>query len=69
MQIRKVKEQSMDNYTLLAIDCDTCPEKDNIILQGQCGSCEYYKGFELYHSDRCVKCSYNTQEQDDSITE
>ncbi len=54
----------MDNKNIQAIeklrviDKDTCPERDNIIIQNQCSSCKHYSGFELYNGQRCVKCDY-----------
>lgn len=52
----------MNECNLYTIDCDTCPKFDNIICNNQCGDCEYYNGFEMYHDQRCVKCSYYTND-------
>ena len=48
----------MDKYNLYSIDMDYCPKYDNIIMKMQCSGCKYYKGFELYNAQPCIKCSY-----------
>ncbi len=48
----------MKNNNLYAIDKDYCPEKDDIIMKGQCSGCEHYKGFDMYLGQPCVKCSF-----------
>lgn len=51
-----VEENSIDK--LRVINNDTCPEKDNIIIKGQCTGCKFYDGFEMYNGQPCVKCNY-----------
>ncbi|PKM80379.1 MAG: hypothetical protein CVU88_04685 [Firmicutes bacterium HGW-Firmicutes-13] len=50
----------MDNdkkYNLYAIDANICLQNDKLIIDKQCSDCEHYKGFEIYHGQRCIKCS------------
>lgn len=44
-------------YNLYAIDANSCPETDEPIIDKQCSCCKFYKGFELYNGQRCIKCS------------
>ena len=54
-----MKENQKQDYQLLSINSDNCPDNDAIIYPNMCdGNCKHYKGFELYHSQRCIKCSY-----------
>ncbi len=53
----------MEKNNMYAIDANVCPEKDNIIMKGQCSGCEYYKGFEMYNGQTCVKCSYYAENE------
>lgn len=47
-------------YSIYAIGANTCPETDEPIIDKQCSGCNFYKGFELYNGQRCIKCSaYN----------
>ena len=49
----------MKQDDLYVIDKDYCPEKDDsIIMKGQCSGCKYYKGFDMYLGQPCIKCSY-----------
>lgn len=48
----------MQTENLLSVNRDYCPEKDNILIRGECGGCKYYKGFELYNGQQCIRCSY-----------
>lgn len=50
----------MPENNLYVMDKDYCPNFDNdqIIYKDMCSSCEYYKGFEIYLAQRCIKCSY-----------
>lgn len=48
---------------LYVMDKDYCPDCDAIIMQGMCSGCQYYCGFELYEGQRCVKCSYYSEEE------
>ena len=61
--LKKVKNK-MEKNNLYTIDKDFCPQKDNILIQGQCGGCEYYNGFELYEGQRCIKCAYYSSKND-----
>jgi hypothetical protein len=49
--------EDSQQYNLYAIDANTCPENDEPIIDKQCSGCEFYKGFELYNGQRCIKCS------------
>lgn len=47
------------NNNLYVIDKDNCPKTDSeIIMRGLCSGCSYYKGFEMYYDQPCIKCSY-----------
>lgn len=48
----------MKENNMYAIDKDYCPDKDDIIMKGQCSGCEHYKGFDMYLGQPCVKCSF-----------
>lgn len=48
----------MSKYNLWVIDKDNCPDDDVVIMQGQCTSCEHYKGFKIVNSQRCIICSF-----------
>lgn len=45
------------NYLILAINKDTCPNKENIIIKEQCSGCKYYNDFILYNGQLCIICS------------
>ena len=47
-----------NSYNKYAINKDNCPEKDSILTQNMCDECQYYKGFEMYQGQPCIKCSY-----------
>ena len=47
-------------YNLLAIDANYCPKYDKPVTRGDCTGCEFYKGFELYHAQPCIKCAFST---------
>ena len=47
-----------ENYNLYSMDADSCPDTDAIIAQGMCTGCMYYKGFEMYNGQRCIRCAY-----------
>ena len=57
----------MSKYDLWVIDKDNCPDDDVVIMNGQCTSCEHYKGFKMVNSQRCIICSFcennNTSEE------
>lgn len=59
----------MKDNNLYAIDKDYCPEKDDIIMKGQCSDCEYYKGFEMYNGQPCVKCAYYAKNEEGETNE
>jgi hypothetical protein len=43
----------------LVVDKDTCPDRDNIIIRGQCAGCKHYKGFKVDEfGQQCIVCSY-----------
>lgn len=44
-------------FDLFAIDANICPLNDQPIMDKQCSGCEFYKGFELYNGQRCIRCS------------
>ncbi len=48
----------MNENNLYVVDKDYCPDKDNIIMQGQCSGCKYYIGFDIYLGQPCIKCSF-----------
>ena len=50
--------KSNEEYNLYVIDLDMCGKTDEPIKKNQCSGCEFYKGFELYNSMPCVKCTY-----------
>lgn len=52
------RSNKVDNSDMYVINKDYCPEKDDIIMQGQCTGCEYYLGFGMYLGQPCVKCSF-----------
>ncbi len=55
----------MDKCILYVIDKDVCPNQENVIMQKQCGGCQYYQGFEKYNGQPCVKCSFYSKSQED----
>ena len=49
----------MKEANLYVINMDSCPDKyDSIIKGDQCGCCDHYRGFELYNGQRCIRCSF-----------
>ena len=54
---RKIPDVN-NKILILAIDKDTCPTQDNIIMKKQCSGCQYYKEFTMYNGQPCIKCSY-----------
>ncbi|MBE6772287.1 MAG: hypothetical protein E7547_09135 [Ruminococcaceae bacterium] len=59
----------MSENNLYAVDKDYCPDNDNIIMKGQCGGCEHYRGFDMYLGQPCVKCSFYTDIKNNEQTE
>jgi len=55
---KKIPDDGNINIRILAIDKDTCPTQDNIIMKEQCADCKYYKEFTMYNEQQCIKCSY-----------
>lgn len=56
----RLTEDVKTNILILAIDKDTCPTQDNIIMKQQCVGCKYYKEFTIYNEQQCIKCSYKS---------
>ncbi len=48
----------MSEVNLYVIDKDCCPNQDNIIVRMQCSECEYYRGFDMYNGQPCIKCDF-----------
>lgn len=46
------------DYNLYVVNQDDCPKIDNPIIKDECGSCNHYKGFEMYNGQPCIKCAY-----------
>lgn len=55
---KKITDNVNTNILILAIDKDTCPTQDNIVMKEQCSGCEYYKEFMMYNGQPCIKCTY-----------
>lgn len=55
---KKIPDDVNINIRILAIDKDTCPTQDNIIVKEQCAGCKYYTEFTMYNGQPCIKCSY-----------
>lgn len=53
--VKKIPDEVNTNILILAIDKDTCPTRDNIIMKHQCTTCNYYKGFTVFTSQPCIK--------------
>ena len=57
--MKKETRTSNTKIKLLAVDRDTCPHQDNIIIKQQCSGCQYYKGFQMYKGELpYIECSY-----------
>ena len=54
---KKITYDVKTNFLILAIDKDTCPTQDNIIMKEQCSGCKYYKEFTMYNGQPCIICS------------
>lgn len=63
IKVEKKISNVNNEIMIFAVDKDTCPVQDNIIMKQQCSNCQYYMEFIMYNGQSCIKCSYKNDSE------